>query len=312
MAKPKILFIESLYLDQNKEAGITNAEHYLWNTYSNYGGEWDRFSFDEHIFTTGEPGDGACLDKIEEYKPDLIFLDWHLGSNINPTPETLREIYTVRKIPVVTIWWDHVWAAHRKMAEMIQYWVDLNVVVDTSCFYSDVQEPEKYIFLWTPQDKNLYYPEPKQFDIGFYGRIKKPARTEIVERLKADVPDFVHDGGRRESPIPKEEYAKKYRQTAMVVNFSESNSRECQLVGRVMEAILSGCLLLEQKSVEAEGMFRPGIDYVEWENYDDLLEKIRYFKQHGDELKKIAMSGYARAAKYYNSDVWWDIVLRGV
>lgn len=314
MEKPKLLFIESLWCDQDQETGITNAEHYLWNTYKAYGGEFEKFHFDQWFAEQGTPGDAELLKVVSDYQPDVVFLDWHLGSPQNPTPETLREIHTVRKIPVIAIWWDHVWNAHIKCADMLQYWVDLNVVVDSAAFFPVVQEKKKYIFLWTPQDKKLYHNGEKIHDVGFYGRIeRKPGRREIIEKLLKDIPDFQFGGGRREGrQVSKEEYARLYRDTAMVVNFSGSNSGYPQLVGRTMEATLSGCLLLEEKGKETAGLFRPGIDYVEWKGYDDLVDKIRYYRAHREERQKIAQSGCDRATKYYNSDAWWDTVLRAL
>jgi len=308
----KMLFIESLWLDQNKEVGVTNSEHYLWNTWKQYAGEenFKLFSFDEYLDKHGEPGDRACLELVEEWKPDAVFLDWHIGSDKNPTPDTLREIHN--KIPIIEIWWDHLWNAHIIVGEMIQYWVNLNVVVDTSAFFKQVNEPDKYLFLWTPQDKNLYYPGDKYIDAGFYGRVKKCDREKIIEGLKTEIPGFVHAGGRKEHPFSRDEYAKAYCNTAMVVNFSSSKSGMPQLVGRTIEATLAGCLLLEEKNPETAGMFEPGKEYVEWENYEDLKNKIKYYTEHRDERKAIADAGCARATKYYNSNVWWDTVMRAL
>ena len=310
-----MLFIESLWLDQKEEFGIINAEHNLWNTWKQYAGEdkFQRFSFDEYFKRNNAPGDKACLELVESWKPDIILLDWHIGSKLNPTPETLREIHNKKKTPVVAVWWDHLWKAHITIGDMLQYWIDLNVVVDTSAFFNQVNEPNKFLFLWTPQDKNLYhYCEDKYVESGFYGRLKKCERENIILKVHEAIPEFNFAGGRREKPFARDEYAKAYRHTAMVVNFSSSQSGMPQLVGRTLEATLSNCLLLEEANPETRGMFKVDEEFVEWKTADELIEKIKYYTQHWEERKKIAKAGCDRATKYYNSNIWWDTVVRAV
>ena len=303
MDKPYALFISSKWLDQDEERGISNAEHYLWGTYPY---ESDVFHFDEYRKVNGKPGDKALLERIDKRKPDIIILDYHLDSELNPTDETLREISHNRRIPVIAVWWDHVWEFHLQEADRIGNYIDLNVVVDSSAFFNKVREPERHIFLWTPQS-DMYYPEEKTIPVGFYGRLKKVGRKEAIEAL-SKIKGFKHDGGRKEKPLTKEQYAELYRKTGIVINFSEGRTAYSQLVGRVIEATQSGCLLMEQANPETKGMFIPGKEYVEWDGVEDLVEKVEYYLAHPGEREKIALCGHSKCQKRYSAERWWRIV----
>lgn len=313
MEKPnKVLFIECKYCDAEPKHGITNAEHYLWNTLDLMGIESRKFHFDEYFFERGLPGDSDLIKLCKEFKPDMILLDWQNGSEHNPTMQSLHYMNYILRIPIVAIWWDHIWDVHIRSAEQIKPFVDLNVVVDAGMFWPRVVNSDTYLFLWTPEDPNFYHDDKKDVPISFIGRIGKPGRKQIVSRLE-EIEGFVHAGGQRENFLTKEEYAKAYRRSKIAVNFSQSKiDGISQMVGHTMEATQSGCMLLEQDNQETAGMFVPYVDYVPWKDEDDLILKAKYYTEHEDERKEIAKNGNEKAIKYYNSDQWWNRVFDGL
>ena len=303
----KVLFIGSKYYDQTVESGLNNTEHYIIGSAKQAGVELDAFHFDEYLLTNGKPGDDAVVDMAERGDFDFILLDIYLASSVNPTCQTLKDL----NIPIVCIWWDTVWPQHCEMADKIQDFVSLNVSVDSGMCFVQSQKPEKYIYLWTPQDPSLYHPRKKDIEIAFYGRVGKLGREEVVDRLRK-LDGFITLGGKNENFVSKENYTDQFGRTKIIVNFSKSYSGHTQMVGHTMEAALSGCLLLEQKGRETPGFFVKGQDYIEWSDINDLMEKAKYYIKHQSEAKEIADRLLKKANKYYNCKVWWETVHRNI
>ncbi|MCF6149087.1 MAG: tetratricopeptide repeat protein [Candidatus Kuenenia sp.] len=310
--KPHILFVGPKWVDGKPEIGLVNQSHNLWGSLEATGlTTQDRFHFDDHFICHKETGDYALLRLCTESKPNLLFLDWQHGLPYNPKLETLRLINQKMKIPIVAVWWDHVWDVHIKNAENIQECVDLNIVVDTSVFFHKVSNPEKYLLLWTPQDPRIYYTsdDVRDIPISFAGRTAKIGRREAIDSLKAaNIGFYYPGGGKDERRLSLEEYASTFRHSKIAVNFSGSFSNHKQLVGRVMEITLSGAMLLEEDNPETAGLFQPMMDYVPFTDIKDLVNKAKYYLEHGDERMAIAKNGYQKAASLYNNMIFWRTV----
>ena len=286
---------------------MNNTEHYIIGSATAAGVELDAFHFDEYLLTTGERGDGAVVDMAKRGNYDFILLDIYLASDINPSLNTLKSF----TVPVVCVWWDHIWEQHCKMADQFQEFIDLNVVVDSGAFFQMVKNPEDYVYLWTPQDPSLYHPREKNIEIAFYGRTRKEGRAEAVREL-SKLDGFVTLGGKNEQFVSKEQYAEQFGKTKIIVNFSKSYSGGTQMVGHTIEAALSGCLLLEQKGRETGGCFVKGEDYIEWDGVEDLIEKAKHYMEHQNEAKEIADRLLAKANKHYDCKTWWETVGRHI
>ena len=309
MEKPRVLFIGNKYYHQTVESGFNNTQHYIIGTAEESGVELDVFHFDKYFLENDRRGDDAVIDMAKDGNYDFILLDFYLASDLNPRLETLRHLNVLLNIPIVCIWWDHIWNIHCAMASMIQEWINLNVVVDSGEFFTYVYNPQDHLFLWTPQDPKLYYPREKEVDIAFYGRKFKVGRQEAIEELK-NIDGFVKLGGKDEEFLSPEDYAERFGRTKIIVNFSKSNSGGTQMVGHTMEAALSGCLLLEQQGKETPGFFVKGQDYIEWTDIEDLIEKAKYYMEHEKERAEIANRALVKANKYYNCKTWWETVCR--
>ena len=75
--------------------------------------------------------------------------------------------------------------------------------------------------------------------------------------------------------------------TRIMPNFSDTGSFEHHHVkGRVVEAGLAACLLLEPTTSPAKDWFEPGVDYIEYGGIADLKETIRRYIDDPDETEK--------------------------
>ena len=68
---------------------------------------------------------------------------------------------------------------------------------------------------------------------------------------------------------------------------------------RAFEIIGSGGFLLTNYQEDFLDYFEPGVDYVYYVSYDDLLEKIEYYLTHEEERAQIARNGYEKVKKYH-------------
>ena len=299
------------WINAKPELGIVNQSHHLWGSLEATGlTKQSNFHFDDYFIRHNTLGDGALLELCMETRPNLLFLDWQHGLSYNPKLETLYIISHKLKIPIVAVWWDHVWDLHIKTAESLQEYINLNVVADTSAFFHKVSQPEKYLLLWTPQDPRIFYTsnEKRDISLNFMGRTAKAGRQEAVDALKEANLGLYHPGGKHEDRLSLEEYASIFRRSKIAVNFSGSFSGQKQLVGRVMETLLSGAMLLEEDNPETAGLFQPMVDYVPFTNSKDLVNKAKYYLEHDDERMAIAKSGCQKATILYNNRVFWRTI----
>ncbi|MBM4053784.1 MAG: tetratricopeptide repeat protein [Planctomycetes bacterium] len=309
--KPHVLFVGPKWINAKPELGIVNQSHHLWGSLEATGlTEQSNFHFDNFFITHNKIGDGALLELCLKTKPNLLFLDWQHGLSYNPKIETLQIINHKMKIPIVVVWWDHVWDIHIKTADSIQEYVNLNVVADTGTFFHKVSHPEKYLLLWTPQDQRIFYStnEERDIPICFMGRTNKIGRQEAVNALKTANIGLYHPGGQHEDRLSLEEYASIFRRSKIAVNFSGSFSGHKQLVGRVMEITLSGALLLEENNPETAGLFQPMIDYIPFTSIEDMVNKAKYYLEHDEERTIIAKNGYQKAVSFYSNRIFWETI----
>ena len=326
MIELHILYVGCKYHDANPSFGLSQVEqHILASLEATKLASLTKFYPDEFLLKHRHPGDSELLKLCDSIRPDMIILDWRCGSKYNPklgtiggdeNPKlaTLQIINKKMNIPIVAMWWDHVWEIHILNSEMLQSCVKLNVVVDTSSFFPKVKRPEKYLPLWTPQDPRLFYDSKGERDIpiSFIGRVSKKGRKEKITALQKAGMGLYSTGGQKENRIPYEELASIYRRSKIIFNFSASPSGNPQIVGRVMETILSGAMLLEEDNPETQRFFEPMVDYVPWKGVDDLVEKARYYLEHDNKRTAIAESGCQRATANYNNVVFWKTVFSNI
>lgn len=69
---------------------------------------------------------------------------------------------------------------------------------------------------------------------------------------------------------------------------------------RAWDIMGSGGFLLTNYQEDFLQHFEPGIDYVYYEDQDDLIRKIGYYLNHEEERRAIAQNGYEKVKEYYS------------
>ncbi len=90
------------------------------------------------------------------------------------------------------------------------------------------------------------------------------------------------------------------------------NPKLLQIKGRAFEMGLSGTLMLCQSSPNLERYYKPGKEFVAFENLDDCIEKSRYYLQHEAERRQIAQAYYNRTRAEHMWEHRWDQVFKEI
>lgn len=140
--------------------------------------------------------------------------------------------------------------------------------------------------IWLPHavHTEAYFPQPsiKKYDVCFVGHINSANRTEALEVLFREFPEFYY--GQRLF----EEAAEKFCQSKIVFNISIKDD----LNMRVFEALGTQSFLLTNDIPTIHEVFKDGVHLVTYKDEKDMIEKAKYYVEHEEEREKIAEAGY--------------------
>ncbi|NER01403.1 MAG: glycosyltransferase [Okeania sp. SIO3C4] len=222
-------------------------------------------------------------------------------------------------IPVVAFCYDTLSPA---AGDFFLSYADLNVVLDSSSYLVTSSQPDKYLYLWTPQDSRIYYNPSleRDIDVSFVGTVQiendkdrySDRRKGIDALRKAGIEVYQAGGQRSDLRLSVEEYARVFMRSKISLNFPRTGLPEMgvfQLKGRVFEATLCGSLLLEEEeNPETAKWFEPNVDYVTYKDETDLVEKVKYYLEHDDERIEIARRSYEKAKSKYTEFAFWQAI----
>lgn len=129
--------------------------------------------------------------------------------------------------------------------------------------------------------------EKKLFDVVFIGSIN-PRRKKVIEKIEKyfSINTFSLFG---------KEMSKVFNQSKIVINIHSDNDLDVET--RVFEVLGSGAFLLSEK-LSIENPFSTK-DLIEYENVNDLLEKINYYLHDDEKRNQIAKNGYQNAISHH-------------
>lgn len=213
--------------------------------------------YDLHLWVDwGEDGLGGLLPyaPIDCAKPNAYWAsDTHLGFDYR--------LSMARKF-------DHVFCAQKKAVGEFRE--------------RGIQNP-----IWLPHAvEPLAYPRKtfaaKKYDIAFVGHINSQNRVEALDRLFKEVPNFFY--GQRLFNDAADIFA----QSKIVFNISMLDD----LNMRTFEGMATGSMMLTNRVPSIEDLFVDGKHLVLYDDFDDMVEKARYYLAHDDEREAIAEAGY--------------------
>ena len=144
----------------------------------------------------------------------------------------------------------------------------------------------------------------RDIDVCFWGSIPMNSKRE-------EYVDFLRDNGiniyTREHRVSVKRYAEILNRSKISLSLCHDEG-EGQLRGRVFEIMACKSLLLEDGISETKRLFDVDKDFVTFGSKEELLEKVKYYLEHGEQRKSIAQSGYDKVTNIYNArNMWGDI-----
>lgn len=235
----------------------------------------------------------------------VVVVTLHYHSRANPTPALLQALRD-RGSRIVMVWLDK--KISRSTGDYYRL-ADVNVVLDGN----DWELPHA-LPLFTPKNPRFFHDPglPRDVAVSLVGEVRHlPQRRAMVARLRAEtrVPVTLFgtsaaDTGRT---LAVADYARLYQRSRISLALTKDNVR--QLKGRVFEIVHCGALLCCDVNHHVQHYFKPGREYVQWHDYEHLVDRLQHFLRHDDERAAIAAAGHRRATAYYNHDVFWRAVL---
>lgn len=215
-------------------------------------------------------------------------------------------------IPCIHMWWDHTSPQNQALAESLCPLVDLNVVMDMTT-PATTAYPDKYLYMWYPLDRRLFFPgTERDIDVCFLGTVL-PEFTDRIHYLslleKAGYKIHVRTGVYRDNPLTIEQYAEILRQSKIALNFTMLPQYQChQSKTRTTEILHCGALLLESSNEHTPKRYIEGKEYVSFNSFEDLTAKIDYYLFHEEERSEIAANGCKKTHSNYNERAFWRMV----
>lgn len=249
---------------------------------------------------------GELVDLARDYCPGLIvFVGAYEPSHGQPVPrpDVLRALREVA--PSVLLcgdaadhpWWPVLEEYHRERCFTVIVGMDGQPE-------SPIKNFPEGITLLTPTDHRLFNPLPWEQRTIRFGMIGGAGHRDVqIQNLVAKGLDFRPGPGGRFYG----QFAHLMCQTKLTINNARTGTGEhMQVKGRVVEAGMAGCCLLEMRGSPTSLWFEPGVDYLE---YGDVDEAARVAENTPDEvLREIAARFRYRTLSEHHPGVFWGKV----
>lgn len=297
----KILFVSEKWTDGNPNLGLTNHFNNLFNPFKKiYPNIIVKNLFLDECYYSGIHINNKLKNHLDHNNPDLIVFSFLGGSPMNPSIDFLNTLN--RKL--LFIWPDTGYDFARNFIK------NLNKFFHVSWAGEHLPETYKnHIFLATPQNEELFFPDQKENLVSFVGSLNGYAeRSFYLNYLKTNKVPIFMSGGQREQKLTPEDYAKYLRRSLINLNFPESPSGFDQLKGRCLEVMASRSLLLSRKSPVHDKYFESGKHYVDFTNEEDLKNKISYLLNNPKETEEISKNGYDLYLNKYSFKCFWETI----
>ncbi len=264
---------------------------------------YDDLSYDRH---------GELVNRVIDYKPDVVvFIGAYEKSHPFPVmqPGNLKRIRD--KFPLIHLcgdagdqpWWDQLLDYDRQECFTLQVFIDgvvssplmqnllgRNVMAKLSPIDP---RPFSDFLLW--KDRNNF--------IGLTGGYGHNARGEMMNHMKQYCSLWMHD-------VPYSVMAAAMGRCKVIVNCPMTGSARHQHVkGRVIETAWAGACLFEQANPHTRRWFKPGSEFIEWDDLKDLDEKLQWARDNDAEVGEIASHMRDHAMLRHHPSVFWKDVL---
>jgi hypothetical protein len=257
--------------------------------------------------------DIAIMDAIHQTKPINVFFDSRIfivDAKIFALTKHLNHISTLNinlkkaKVIPICIVTDAQAPGYCFVADLLTDKIGYIVPIGSEFRFKSRKRNHKLHGLFNPISESTAVflksnTQAKNKNIYFGGSLYEPRKsffTEVKEKLdrfgiQAEISSKKPDSYR--------DYLKDLAEHKIVLNTNFiANSREVHMVGRNIETLNAGALLITQETPILEKYFQKGKHYIHASTPFAAAEIINYFLNHPDELSLIAKNGQVAALQY--------------
>jgi hypothetical protein len=281
-------------------------------------------------FSDYRDSNSILLSYCLKQRPQVVLLtvQYQKRSGVPPTVETVQKIVGLG-IPVVMFWFDPHADFISDLLGRYCHSATLNVLFGASSnSHKGISlDGSNFVYAGLTFEEHLFdLPNHvRDVPVAFLGSLF-PDRNSYVERLRAKGISVYADcgilvnGERSETvadgitPIwkPYSIYLELLSRAQVALDFTSLPNLKAQMRGRVWEALWCKTFLLEENNPVTSLYFAPGVDYVPFDGFEDLVGKVSYYLSHEGERNRIRLHGRATVEKYYNVKLFWGNLLETV
>ena len=338
----KILYVSQKYDYGKPELGFSYTYYYIYETLikmNNGENEVLFFPIDEIMRAVGrEEMNENLLVAVFKEKLDLVFF---VNGGKTIKKETIKKITQKSGAVTLNLFFDDHWQFYNysRYWGPLYHWVGTTDPLVIKKYHKIGYK--NAIFTPVACNHFLYKPLklPKIYDVSFIGR-PHGIRRKIIEKLRKvgiDVKCFGE--GWPSGHVSQEKMLKIFSQSKINLNFSKSSGvfwkqigliflhrkfdrsiginnplkwyenfqvllvqRRRQLKGRNFDVPGCGGFLLTEYIEKLEDLYKIGKEIECFFNFNELVEKIKYYLEHNEERERIAQAGYERTLRDHTSE----------
>ena len=263
--------------------------------------------------------DWKVFNKVYEYRPSVIIL-YGWGYKLKDIDKkeyisylTLYLLKTMFKVKIIPLLFDQAFINFSESDNLVSMCDFAFTHEMRKVFVNHTKFPDKHIIVPPTVTKAFNGDVDTHKDInvlfigGFKGRYPEE-RMKGIESLRLEGIEVFNPSGRTGASdsddfISNESITDYTKRAKIVINWTRHISGAWhQAKARCFEATLAGALLISEECEAVNYFFKPNVDYITFNNEEDLVEKVKYYLTHEVDRIRIAKNGWNVANKKYSSE----------
>ena len=288
-----------------------------------YNVNWYDWAKDFNVYSptweeTGKPRmNQMILDKLmKEHRESPVDLFFSYLSARTTYHEIIKEIRSMG-IPTLNFCCDDTLPVHRQMALNLApafdfWWTDNRLTVPE---YRAAGAHPIHAYLGANEEFFCYIKAEKKFDLSFIGSAHsyRPRILKAISDTGINVAAF--GSGFSNNRVTLEEMVRIFSSCHINLGFAGIGARELgqghkTLKGRDFEVPMCGGFYMTEYTDEIKNIYEVGKEIVCYHTLDELLETVRYFLAHPDEMEQIRQAGRERALRDHTMSRRFEQVFR--
>lgn len=294
----RILVVAMRYDYGFKERGLSYEYRNFFHAMKDMGFEVEYFDFLTIFQEEGKQSMNKQLgDKVEEFKPDLVFFNLY-QEQFNK--KTVRKISEETSAKTFNWFADDDWRFHI----YTKFWAPSfnycgTTIKEAVRFYHALGYHNVIQTQWAANEK-IYRKtgEDGGIDISFVGQPHSNRRELVSHIEKKGYRVECFGNGWPNGFVDQERMISIFNRSKINLNFTaNSTGAPAQIKGRFFEVTACGGFLLSEYAKNLEDYFEIGKELEVFDGKEELIEKISRYLENDNERERIADAGYKRTVR---------------